>query len=191
MSHLSLSVCFFSLVCYFFLKHFFVWQSVVHGIWFIPLTCTDTTTLVCSLLLRSESEVYKTNDYTGAFAGTSQYSASKQQYNVKTQHVPTRTQISAWYSKLSKLSNVLYLTTDCCVNSNVYVLGDIHCIRYHTVVDPGHSTSSTIQTYHHLTSTSVEIPLITKVGNSSSIGKEPIPNNRHIVTSIRRSATSS
>ena len=42
------------------------------------------------------------------------------------------------------------------------------------MVDPLLSTSSTFQTYHHLTSGSVEIPLAITAGNSSSIGKEPV-----------------
>ena len=66
------------------------------------------------------------------------------------------------------------LTSARWVHSNVYVLGNIHCIRYLTAVDPFHSTSSAGQMYHHLTSGSVEIPLITWTGNSSSIGKEPV-----------------
>ena len=40
-------------------------------------------------------------------------------------------------------------------------LSNIHCIRYLTVVDPFHSTSSAVQTYHHLTSGSVDTRLIT------------------------------
>ena len=80
------------------------------------------------------------------------------------------------------------LTSACCVHSNVYGLDDIHWIRYLTAVDPIHSTSSTMQSYHHLTSDSVEIPLSTSAGNSSFIGKKPVPCGR---SSIRRSATSS
>ena len=84
------------------------------------------------------------------------------------------------------------LTSTCWVHSNVYALGDIHCIRNLTAVDPFHSTSFAVHTYHHLTSVSVEIPLATCTGNSSSIGKEPVPYGTlpHF-TSIRRSATSS
>ena len=81
------------------------------------------------------------------------------------------------------------LTSACWVHSNVYGLGNIHCIRYLTAVDPFHSTSSAVQKYHHLTSGSVEIPLATWTGNSSSIGKEPVPYGTS--TSIRRSTTSS
>ena len=44
------------------------------------------------------------------------------------------------------------------------------------MVDPLLSTSSTMQSYHHLISGSVEIPLATTAGNSSSIGKEPVPD---------------
>ena len=82
------------------------------------------------------------------------------------------------------------LTSACCVYSNVYGLDDIHWIRYLTAVDPIHSTSSTMQSYHHLTSDSVEIPLNTSAGNSRSIRKEPVPYGKPC-TSIRRSATSS
>ena len=67
------------------------------------------------------------------------------------------------------------LTPACCVHSNVYVLVDIHWIRYLTAVDPILSTSSAVQTYHHLISGSVEIPLPLLAGNSSSIGKVPVP----------------
>ena len=54
---------------------------------------------------------------------------------------------------------------------------------YLTTVDPIHSTSSAMHTYHHVTSGSVEIPLLTITDNSSFIGKEPVswgrstPNN--------------
>ena len=82
------------------------------------------------------------------------------------------------------------LTTASWVHSNVYGLVNIHWIRYLTTVDPLHSTSSTMQNYHHLTSSSVEIPLSTSAGNSSSIGKEPVSCGRPYTT-IRRSATSS
>ena len=79
------------------------------------------------------------------------------------------------------------LTSACYVQSNVYGPGDIHCILYLTVVDPLHSTSSTMQLYHHLTSGSVEIH-VTTAENCSSIGKEPVPYEGF---SIRRSTTSS
>ena len=82
------------------------------------------------------------------------------------------------------------LTTACCVQSNVYGLGNIQWIRYLTAVDPLLSTSSTAQTYHHLTSGSIEIPLCITAENSSSIGKEPVLG-RYVFTGIRRSATSS
>ena len=39
---------------------------------------------------------------------------------------------------------------------DVYGLGAIHCMRYHTAVDPFHSTSSALHTYYHLTSVSEE-----------------------------------
>ena len=71
------------------------------------------------------------------------------------------------------------------VHSNVYGLGKTKSIRYLTAVDPFLSSSSALQKYHTLISGSVEIPLVTSAGNSSSIGEEPVPR------SIRRSATSS
>ena len=77
------------------------------------------------------------------------------------------------------------------VHSNGYVLGNVHWIRYLTAVDPILSTSFAVQTYHHLTSGSVEIWLLTIAGNSSSIGQEPVPFGRPIHTIIRWSATSS
>ena len=83
------------------------------------------------------------------------------------------------------------LTPACCVHSNVYVLVDIHWIRYLTAVDPILSTSSVVQTYHHLTSGSVKIPLLTTAGNSGSIGQEPVPIASPIFISIRLYATSS
>ena len=51
------------------------------------------------------------------------------------------------------------LTGTSCVYSNVYNLGNICCIRYHTVVDPILSTSPPLQEYNHPTSGSVEVPL--------------------------------
>ena len=83
------------------------------------------------------------------------------------------------------------LTCACWVHSNVYVLGNIHWIRYLTAVDPILSTLSAVQTYHHLISGSVEIWLLTLAENSSSIGKVPVPFGRLILISIRWSATSS
>ena len=78
----------------------------------------------------------------------------------------------------------LSLTTACWVHSNVYDLVNVHWIRYLTVVDPIHSTSSTVQTYHHAISGSVKIPLATRVRNSSSVGKEPVPSSmRSVATS--------
>ena len=59
------------------------------------------------------------------------------------------------------------------------------------MVDPILSTLFAVQTYLHLISGSVEIPLVTTAGNSSSIGKEPVPIARPVFTSIRWSATSS
>ena len=81
------------------------------------------------------------------------------------------------------------LTSACWVHSNVYGLVNIHCIRYHTVVDPFHSTSSAVHTYHHLISGSVEVPLVPWSRNPSFIGKEPVSQGRPI--SIRWSAATS
>ena len=53
-------------------------------------------------------------------------------------------------------------------------MGNIYWIRYLTAVDPLLSTSSAVQTYHHLTSGSVEIPLLNTAKNSSFIGEEPV-----------------
>ena len=79
------------------------------------------------------------------------------------------------------------LTSACWVHSNVYGLDNIHCIRYLTAVDPFHSTSSAVHTYHHLTSGSEDIKLLSGfTGYSSSIGKEPVS-----WSIIIRSATSS
>ena len=71
-------------------------------------------------------------------------------------------------------TQTMSLTSACCVHSNVHGLGNIHWIRYLTVVDPIHSTSSTVQAYHHLTSVSVEVPLVTTAWHSSSIGEVPL-----------------
>ena len=76
------------------------------------------------------------------------------------------------------------LTSACCVHSNVYGLGNIHWIKYLTVVDPLHSTSSAVQIYFHLTS----VPLLPFIGNTSVIGKVPDPQGRPS-DSIRTSAT--
>ena len=82
------------------------------------------------------------------------------------------------------------LTSACCVHSNVYGLGNIHSIRYLTVIDPFHSTSSAVQTYHHLMSGSVEIIISIATGYSTFIGEEPVPKGRPHNSSIRRSTTS-
>ena len=69
-------------------------------------------------------------------------------------------------------------TNACCVHSNVYGLGNVHWIRYLTPVDPFHSTSSVVQTYHHMMCIHVEITKSTTVGisgNFRSIGKKPVP----------------
>ena len=61
-------------------------------------------------------------------------------------------------------------TSTCWVHSNVDGLGNTHCIRYITVVDPFLSTSSTMHEYHHLTPASEEVPLIFLTRNPTSIG---------------------
>ena len=61
-------------------------------------------------------------------------------------------------------------------------------VRYLTAVDSFLSTSPPVQKYHTLTSGSVEVPLVTRAGNPSSLGKEPVPNGTHF-TSMRRSTT--
>ena len=99
--------------------------------------------------------------------------------------------LSAW---LYLSSNYVYLyitlTNTCCVHSNVYGLGNIRWIRYLTAVDPLHSTSSAVHTYHHFSSGSVEIPvwICSLTRNNSSIGKEPVPKS-NLRISIRLSAT--
>ena len=92
------------------------------------------------------------------------------------------------------------LTSVCWVHSNVYGLVNIHWIRYLTAVYPFNSTSSAVQTYHHLTSGSVELLLLiwctisnptgNLTGNPTSIGEKPVPWDEPI-SSIRRSTTSS
>ena len=77
----------------------------------------------------------------------------------------------------------ILLTSACCVHSNVYSLGNIYWISYLTAVDSILSTSSAVQTYHHLISGSVEIPLLITAGNSSSIGEEPVTVARLFATS--------
>ena len=69
------------------------------------------------------------------------------------------------------------LTSACVVHSNVYGPVKVQCIRYHTAVDPIHSTSPTMHKHHHLTSASVEIPLALLFGNSGSIRVGPVPQN--------------
>ena len=91
-----------------------------------------------------------------------------------------------WFSPRNEL--YLQLTSPCIVHSNVYGPSDIHCIRYHTVVNSIHSTSPPVQKYHHITPGSVEVPLATTARNSSFIGEEPVPCG---VTTMRRSATRS
>ena len=85
----------------------------------------------------------------------------------------------------NKSVQIISLTTACVVHSNVYFLDNIHWIGYLTAVDPLHSTSSAVQTYHHVTSGSVEFPPSISAGKSSFIRKEPVSTN------IRGWATSS
>ena len=82
------------------------------------------------------------------------------------------------------------LTSVFCIHSNVYGLSNIVCIRYRTAVDSILSTSFAVQIHYHLTSCSVEVPLVITVRNSSSIGKVPVPYGRPHGTSVRMSATS-
>ena len=86
-----------------------------------------------------------------------------------------------------KLIVLMSLTTACCVQSNVYGLHNIHWVRYITAVDPFHSTSSTVQKYHTLTSGSVEIQKVNYTRNSSSIWKEPAPDGIRISATIKGS----
>ena len=53
----------------------------------------------------------------------------------------------------------VHVSLTSCVHSYIYGLGNIHCIRYLTAVDPFHSTSSAVYKYHHLTPGAVEIPV--------------------------------
>ena len=99
---------------------------------------------------------------------------------------------SNWIHSNFKLHFHILLTSAGCVDSNIYSLGKIHCIRYHTAVDSCHTTSPAIHKYYHLISDSVEVPLCVCTGNSSSIGEEPVPHyTTDFTSSIRRSATSS
>ena len=83
---------------------------------------------------------------------------------------------------------VITLTIAYWVHSNVYGLGNIHCIRYHTTVDSFLSTSPPVQSYPHMTSGSVKVPLGITARNSSFIGEEPVSFG---INTIGRSATSS
>ena len=92
---------------------------------------------------------------------------------------------SVW--QCSKRNVHVPLTSACCVYSNIYGLCDIHCIAYLTAVKSFLSTSSPVQSYHHMTSCSVDVPLISTARNSSSIGEEPVPSDTP--HGMRRSAT--
>ena len=78
--------------------------------------------------------------------------------------------------------------TNSIVHSNVYGLDNIHCIRYLIAVGSLLSTSSALQSYHHVTSVSVKVPPVTTARNSSSIGEVPVPSGTP-PTSIRILAT--
>ena len=96
----------------------------------------------------------------------------------------------AWISPTCNISTAEQdwpLTSACWEHSNVYGPDNTHCIRYLTAVDPFHSISSVVHTYHHLTSGSEDIKLLFGfTGYCSSIGKEPVS-----WTIIIRLATSS
>ena len=79
----------------------------------------------------------------------------------------------------------LPLTTACCVHSNVYCLINTRCIRYHTTVDPLHSTTSPLQILYHLTCGSINIPKFTTPRNPSSIGEEPVASSPRIAATSR------
>ena len=76
-------------------------------------------------------------------------------------------------------------TTSCWVHSNVYGLG--HWVRSVTTIYPLHSTSSTVHTYHHVTSGYVDVCLLVWwciIGNSRSIGKVPVSQCWHSPSKI-------
>ena len=77
---------------------------------------------------------------------------------------------------LCQISTCMHVPLTCafCVHSNVCALIITIFIRYNTVVNSILSTSPPLQKYHHMTSGSVEVPLDTTAGNSSSIGKVPV-----------------
>ena len=79
------------------------------------------------------------------------------------------------YCSWTKKKCTMSLTSACSVHSNVYCLDNISCIMYLTAVDPILFTSSTVQNYHHMLSSSVKIPHHSWTGNSRFIGKKPIP----------------
>ena len=71
-------------------------------------------------------------------------------------------------------TQTMSLTSACCVHSNVHGLDNTPWIRYHTAVDPLHSTSSAVQKYHHPISGPVQIQPVSSAGNSSFIGEVPV-----------------
>ena len=78
------------------------------------------------------------------------------------------------------------LTSYSLIHSYVYSLINTCCIGYFTAVNSINPAPPPVHTYHHFTSVSVEIPLYVcciinnPTGNSSSIGKEPVPYNRRL-----------
>ena len=76
--------------------------------------------------------------------------------------------------------SVLFLTSVCSVHSNIHGLVNTCCIGYLTAVDSSHFPSPAMQAYHTRTSASVELPLLTTVCNSSTIGVVPITQDMPI-----------
>ena len=100
-------------------------------------------------------------------------------------HKPERKDDKNWTKQCVQTMS-LTSSSVCWVHSNVYCLVNIHWIRYLTAVDAILSTTSAVQKYHHLASGSIEIPLVTSAGNSSSIGKNPVPSS---IAEIRSTTT--
>ena len=129
---------------------------------FTPLTYTDSTAIIFSLLFGLDQRSTKQLNYCliRAVAGTR---------GTRNSEIFTS---SCWNDvSVQEMS----LTSAYVVHSNVYGLVNIHWTMYRTVVDPIHATSSTLHTYHHLTSVSVQIWTDIIAENSSSIRKEPLP----------------
>ena len=96
--------------------------------------------------------------------------------------------ISHMSSNLLRIPMCWKWLTNSIVHSNVYGLNNILCIGYLTAVGSLLSTSSALQAYHHVTSCSVKVPVVTTARNSSSIGEEPVPSGTP-PTIIKISAT--